>query len=123
LSWLNAFLGWALAQPFHEVGSLIDTDSVRPLRQFLVCLFFFLNTVHSHNTQRAGGRMACFDHFPILISQLVLRTHEDHNTVNAEEPVPLLSSRTLAYKTNHQKCAIWIGRTVLARAMLYSSSR
>ena len=63
--------------------------------------------------------MVCFDHFPILISQLVLRTHEDHDTVNAEEPVPLLSSRTLAYKTNHQNCAIWIGRTILARAMLY----
>jgi hypothetical protein len=46
--------------------------------------------------------MACFDHSSILISQLVLRTHEDHDTVNAEEPVPLLSSRTLAYKTNHQ---------------------
>ncbi len=28
--------------------------------------------------------MACFDHFPILISQLVLRTHEDHDTVDAE---------------------------------------
>jgi hypothetical protein len=67
--------------------------------------------------------MACFDHFPILISQLVLRTREDHDTVNAEEPVPLLSSRTLAYETNHQNCAIWIGRTILARAMLYLSSR
>ena len=27
--------------------------------------------------------MACFDHFPILISQLVLRT-EDYDTVDAE---------------------------------------
>jgi hypothetical protein len=42
--------------------------------------------------------MAYFDHFPILISQLV-RTHEDHDTVNAQESVP--PSRTLAYKTNH----------------------
>jgi len=28
--------------------------------------------------------MACFDHFPILISQLVLRTYEDQDTVDAE---------------------------------------
>jgi len=68
--------------------------------------------------------MVCFDHFPILISQLVLHTHKDHDTVNAGEPIPLLPSRTLAYKTiNHQNCAIWIGRTILARAMLYLSSR
>jgi hypothetical protein len=39
--------------------------------------------------------MACFDHFPILISQLVLRTYADHYTVDAE-PILLLSSRTLA---------------------------
>ena len=67
--------------------------------------------------------MVCFDHFPILISQLVLRTHEDHDTVNAEEPISPRSSRTLAYKTNHQNCAIWIGRTILAGAMLYLSSQ
>jgi hypothetical protein len=30
--------------------------------------------------------MVCFDHFPILISQLILHTHEDHDTENAEEP-------------------------------------
>jgi hypothetical protein len=55
-----------------------------------------------------------------LISQWVLHTHEDPDTVNAEEPIPLMSSRTLAYKTNHQNCTIWIGRTILAKAMLYS---
>jgi hypothetical protein len=28
--------------------------------------------------------MSCFDHFPILISQLVLPTYADHDTVDAE---------------------------------------
>jgi hypothetical protein len=61
--------------------------------------------------------------FPILISQFVLPAYEDPRHGNAEEPVSLLSSRTLAYKTNHQNCAIWIGRTILAGAMLYLASR
>jgi hypothetical protein len=32
--------------------------------------------------------MVCFDHSPILISQSVLRTHEDHDTMDAERAGP-----------------------------------
>ena len=66
--------------------------------------------------------MSCFDHFPILISQLVLPTYADHDTVDAESRSRCRRT-ACSLETNHQNCTIWIGRTILARAILHLLSR
>ena len=54
--------------------------------------------------------MACFDHFPILISQLVLRTYEDHDTWTLRaDPAAVESHARHVAELNCQNCAVWTG--------------
>jgi hypothetical protein len=66
--------------------------------------------------------MACFDHFPILISQMVLPAYEDHDMVDAESRSRCRRIRMLGRQTNSRNCAVWTGRAVLSSPILYLSS-
>jgi len=75
----------ANAQSFHEVGGL-DTDSVRPLSQSLVCLFSFLNALPRTTTllREQTDEWLVLTTFPFCFSQLILPANNDHDTVDSE---------------------------------------
>jgi hypothetical protein len=64
--------------------------------------------------------MACFDHFPILISQLVLHTYEDHDTVDAESRSRCRRvARSPGRRTKLSELCSLDRRTILSRPILY----
>ena len=67
--------------------------------------------------------MACFDHFPILISQMVLPAYKDDDMVDAESRSRCRRIRMLGRQTNSRNCAVWTGRAVLSRPILWMNIR
>ena len=59
--------------------------------------------------------MSCFDHSPLMISQLILPIYEDHDSVDAENRSLSRRAAHLPGFTNScQNCAVWTGRAILS---------